>query len=397
MKLLLFWILWISACAGMKFQGKILQQYSSTSEPFSVEIVAEDLGIVWGMVFINNEELLFTEREGFIKILNIKTGAIAPVSGAPKVYAKGQGGLLDITLHPNFSKNKKIYLSYSKINGRKQTTAVATGILKREKLQSNEDAKSVKTVEQISITSLKDIFLAQPAISASRHFGSRLVFDRRGFLYVTIGDRTERDLAQKLDNHFGKVLRLNDRGKAPKDNPFVSVENALPEIWSFGHRNPQGLFIHPVTGELWEQEHGPRGGDEINLIKKGKNYGWPVITHGREYWGPEIGEGNQKEGMEQPIKYYVPSIAPSGLLIYSGKKFKKWKGHFFSGALVLRHLNRLEIVNKKAIKEERLLSDLESRVRHVIEGPKGFIYVSVDQGKILKLKPAFAEVIKKEK
>lgn len=397
MKLLLFWILWISACAGMKFQGKILQQYSSTSEPFSVEVVAEDLGIVWGMVFINNEELLFTEREGFIKILNIKTGAIASVSEAPKVYAKGQGGLLDITLHPNFSKNKKIYLSYSKIKGSKQTTAVATGILKREKVQLNKGAKSVKTVEQISITSLKDIFLAQPAISASRHFGSRLVFDRRGFLYVTIGDRTERDLAQKLDNHFGKVLRLNDRGKAPKDNPFVSVENALPEIWSFGHRNPQGLFIHPVTGELWEQEHGPRGGDEINLIKKGKNYGWPVITYGREYWGPEIGQGNQKEGMEQPIKYYVPSIAPSGLLIYSGKKFKKWKGHFFSGALVLRHLNRLEIVNKKAIKEERLLSDLESRVRHVIEGPKGFIYVSVDQGKILKLKPAFAEVIKKEK
>ena len=387
MKLLLFWILWISSCAGVNFQGKILKQYSSTSEPFSVEILAEDLGIVWGMVFINNEELLFTEREGFIKILNIRTGIITPVSGAPKVYVKGQGGLLDVTLHPNFSKNKKIYLSYSKMKGRKQTTAVATGILKREKVQSNKDTKSVKIVEQISITSLKDIFLAQPTISASQHFGSRLVFDKKGFLYVTIGDRTERDLAQKLDTHMGKVLRLNDRGKAPKDNPFVSVENALPEIWSFGHRNPQGLFIHPITRELWEQEHGPRGGDEINLIKKGKNYGWPVITYGREYWGPKIGEGNQKEGMEPPIKYYVPSIAPSSLLIYSGKKFKKWKGNFFSGALVLKHLNRLEIVNKKVIKEERLLSDLEFRVRNVIEGPNGLIYIAVDQGKILKLKP----------
>ena len=243
MKLLLFWIFWISACAGVNFQGKILKQYSSTSEPFSVEILAEDLGIVWGMVFINNEELLFTEREGFIKILNIRTGIVTPVSGAPKVYVKGQGGLLDVTLHPNFLKNKKIYLSYSKMKGRKQTTAVATGILKREKVQSNKDIKSVKIVEQISIISLKDIFLAQPTISAAQHFGSRLVFDKKGFLYVTIGDRTERDLAQKLDTHMGKVLRLNDRGKAPKDNPFVSVENALPEIWSFGHRNPQGLLF----------------------------------------------------------------------------------------------------------------------------------------------------------
>ncbi|MDE0519013.1 MAG: PQQ-dependent sugar dehydrogenase [Bdellovibrionales bacterium] len=264
----------------------------------------------------------------------------------------------------------------------------------------------------------------------------------------------ERHLAQKLDNHLGKILRLTDKGKAAKGNPFIPIALAnskfkisaadrkepksdekkipkryikknLPEIWSFGHRNPQGLFIHPETGQLWEQEHGPRGGDEINLIKKGKNYGWPVITYGREYWGPKIGEGTRKKGMEQPVKYYTPSIAPSGLLIYSGKKFKKWKHHFFSGALVLKHLNRIKIIrqsdqgvanseshlplqknlqkqqtmssqkrvsSKSSIKytvkeEERLLSDLKFRVRHVIEGPKGFIYISVDKGQILRLTP----------
>ena len=372
---------------NLKPELKVLNQYPRASEPFKVEVLAEDLGIVWGMVFINSKEILFTEREGSIKILNIQTGALSSVSGAPKVYARGQGGLLDISLHPRFSKNKKIYLSYSKKKGGKQTTAIARGILKRKNVYANGKKKKKKVSEEISITSLKDIFLAQPFISASRHFGSRLLFDKKGFLYVTIGDRTERDLAQELNNHFGKILRLDDRGRAPKGNPFTSVKNALPEIWSYGHRNAQGLFLHPVTGQLWEQEHGPRGGDEINLIKKGKNYGWPVITYGREYWGPSIGEGSEKKGMEQPVKYYVPSIAPSGLLIYSGKKFKKWKNSFFSGALVLRHLNRLEIVKNKARKEERLLSDLDFRVRHVIEGPKGYIYVSVDAGKILRLKP----------
>ena len=419
MKLLFFFIIWIGVFSGIIANTKaatsvkvkknkvmnlkkakkidtkksnssinILKQYSSTSEPFTVEVLAKNLNLIWGMTFINDKEILFTERKGFIKILNIHTGKITHVSGAPKVYAKGQGGLLDVALHPYFSKNNKIYLSYSKVMHRKQTTAIAVGILKRKRLYSSKGSKNKKKVtEQIEITSLKDIFLARPFVSASRHFGSRLVFDKKGFLYVTIGDRTKRDLAQKLDNHFGKILRLNDQGKVPKDNPFVSVKDALPEIWSFGHRNSQGLFIHPKTGELWEQEHGPRGGDEINLIKKGKNYGWPVITHGREYWGPRIGEGNKKKGMEQPIKYYVPSIAPSGLLIYSGKKFKKWKNNFFSGALVLEHLNRLEIKKQKVIKEERLLSDLEFRVRHVIEGPKGFIYISVDRGKILRLKP----------
>lgn len=350
--------------------GKILKTYPSASEPFMVEILAEDLGIVWGMVFISDTEMLFTERKGNIKKLNIQTRKVVSVSGAPEVYAQGQGGLLDVTTHPRFSENNKIYISYSKeVNG-KQTTVVAEALLQGDKL-----------------TQLKDIFKALPAVSASRHFGSRLVFDQNSFLYVTVGDRTKRHFAQKLNNHFGKVLRLKQDGTAPKDNPFVSVAGARPEIWSYGHRNPQGLFIHPETKSIWTQEHGPRGGDEINLVQKGKNYGWPVITYGREYWGPSIGEGSEKQGMEQPIKYYVPSIAPSGLMIYSGKIFKNWKHSFFSGALVLTHLNRVEIKNQTAQKEERLLSDLEFRVRNVIEGPMGYIYISVDDGKILRLKP----------
>ena len=330
------------------------------------------------MVFINNEEILFTEREGRIKILHIPSGKVSCVAGVPAVYAKGQGGLLDIALHPRFSKNRTIYFSYAKAKGSKQTTAVAKAILKGRNMVQK-----------------KDIFIAQPFLSASRHFGSRLVFAPRSspqkwFLYVTVGDRTKRHYAQKLNNHLGKILRITEEGQAPKDNPFVLVKGALPEIWSYGHRNPQGLFIHPETGQLWGQEHGPRGGDEINLIKKGKNYGWPVITHGREYWGPAIGEGFKKQGMEQPVKYYTPSIAPSGLIIYSGKKFKQWKHDFFSGALVLRHLNRLKISSSLkpiAGREERLLLDLNYRIRHVIEGPRGFIYVAVDQGKILKLTP----------
>ena len=340
------------------------------SESFKVEIMAQGLGVVWGMVFLSDREILFTERKGQFKKLNLRTKRIRPISGAPKVYARGQGGLMDVALHPEFQKNKKVYFSYSKRKGRKQTTAVAEGTLRGNRL-----------------IRVKDLFEAQPPVSSSIHFGSRLIFDKQGFLFVTVGDRNQRHSAQNLKTHLGKVLRLTDKGTPPSDNPFVSVPGALPEIWSLGHRNPQGLFIHPETDELWEQEHGPRGGDEINQIQKGKNYGWPVITHGREYWGPSIGEGTSKQGMEQPVKYFTPSIAPASLLIYSGKIFKKWKGDFFSGALALTHLNRLKITKGKVEEEERLLSPLKFRVREVIEGPDGLIYLSVDEGKILRLSP----------
>ena len=349
---------------------KILWTDNKGPVPFKVEIMAEDLGIPWGMVFLNQEELLWTERNGLIKKIHLPTGTITQITGGPVVYSRGQGGLLDVILHPHFSENKWIYLSYSIATEEGQSTALVRG-----------------TLEDNKITGLKVLFTAQPFVSGSLHFGSRMAFDDEGFLFLTVGDRGRKRQAQNLDSHFGKLLRLNDEGQAAPGNPFEDLKEARPEIWSFGHRNPQGLFIHPETKELWLQEHGPKGGDEINFIKKGANYGWPVITYGRAYSGFKIGEGTHKKGMEQPIKYFKPSIAPSGLLIYSGKQFPQWKGDFFSGALVLTHLNKVKIVNKEAINEQRFLSSFRFRFRHVIEGPEGFIYAGVDAGMILKISP----------
>ncbi|MCY4321632.1 MAG: PQQ-dependent sugar dehydrogenase [Bdellovibrionaceae bacterium] len=350
---------------------ELLFENKKTKPHFKVEVLAENLGIPWGMDFLNERELIWTEKQGLVKKLDILTGQISLIKVDFKnLYDRGQGGLLDLALHPQFTKNKKIYFTYSFAKERKQTTALAVGELKE-----NE------------ITNLKIIFLAQDFYNSGIHFGSRLAFDKKNSLFMTVGDRGQKELAQDLSSHLGKLLRLDENGKAFPDNPFIKNEQAKPEIYSWGHRNPQGLFIHPETHQIYLQEHGPKGGDEINLIKKGKNYGWPVITYGKSYIGFKIGEGTHKKGMEQPIKYWTPSIAPSTLLIYSGKKFKKWKGDFFSGALALSHLNRLKFRNKTVIKEERLLSSLNFRLRDVIEDPKGFIWISVDEGMILKLSP----------
>lgn len=349
---------------------KTLWTENKGPQPFKVEVIAEGLGIPWGMLFLDKENLLLTEREGFIKRIHTPTGNIVQITGAPTVYAKGQGGLLDVALHPEFKKTGWIYLTYSIEKEGKQSTALARGIFKGDK-----------------IIGLKVLFTAKPFQSSSIHFGSRMLFNDEGFLFMTIGDRGKKNEAQNLNSHLGKLLRLDDKGKAVSDNPFIKTKFAKPEIWSFGHRNPQGLFIHPETKQLWLQEHGPKGGDEINFIKKGGNYGWPVITYGKSYIGFKIGEGTYKKGMEQPVKYFTPSIAPCGLLIYSGKKFSKWKGNFFSGALVLTHLNKLKIHNKTFIDEKRLLSSLGLRFRNVIEGPEGFIYTAVDQGMILRISP----------
>ena len=356
----LFLIFWI-CIPGLAQARKIIWQESKGSVPFKVEVVAEGLGVPWGMVFLNKDELIWTERGGLIKKIYLPTGKITSITGGPKVYVGGQGGLLDIALHPEFKKNKWIYLTYSLRKKRKQSTALARGQLKENR-----------------ITALTTLFVARPFYSGGLHFGSRLTFDSKGFLFMTVGDRGRKQEAQNLDSHLGKLLRFDDKGETPLDNPFGS------EIWSLGHRNPQGLFIHPETKQVWLQEHGPRGGDEINLIKKGANYGWPVITYGRSYIGLKIGEGTSKKGMQQPIKYWVPSIAPCGLLIYSGKKFSQWKGDFFSGSLVLTHLNQFKL---SISKEKRWFSSLGLRFRHVVEDPQGFIYASVDQGMILRVSP----------
>ena len=348
----------------------VLNKYSKNKMPFEVVVIARDLGIPWGMVFINKKELLFTEKKGDVKILHTVTGKIRPVTGLPKVFDGGQGGLLDVALHPSFQKNKTIYWTFSREEKNKYTTSLA-----KAKLQND-------TLNQVQI-----LFSAKPFAREQRHFGSRIVFDKNGFLFFTVGDRGQKKEAQNLNSHFGKLLRIKDDGTVPFDNPFVKNKKALPEIWSYGHRNPQGLFVSKDTGEIWLQEHGPKGGDEINRIKKGGNYGWPVITYGKSYAGFKIGKGVAMEGMEQPIKHWTPSIAPSGLLIYSGSLFPQWRGDLFSGALKLTHLNRLKIKNRKVLEEERLLSDLNLRVRSVIQGPEGFIYLSADRGWIVKLQP----------
>lgn len=338
----------------------------SANAAYKVELVAKDLQIVWGIEFIDNS-LIVTERSGAIKMIDLKTKKITTIAGAPSVYNKGQGGLLDIKKHPNFTKNKRIYLTYSKSVKDSKTTALGYGILNGNKLEN-----------------FKDIFVAKGSADKRVHFGSRIAFSKAGKIFFSVGDRGNRPNAQDLTNNFGKIMRLNDDGSIPSDNPFVGKKNSLDSIWSYGHRNPQGLVFDNETDTLYEMEHGPRGGDEINIIEKGKNYGWPLQSYGKEYWNPlAVGEKKVK-GMVQPIKYYVPSIAPSGLIFYNGYKHKELRGGLISGALAMTHLN---VYFPNANKELRLLEGKEMRVRTVSTGPKGHIYFSVDNGQIFKLLP----------
>ena len=340
------------------------------SQKLNLKEALKDQGIIWGMVFLNKDELLFTEREGFLKKLNLKTKKLTPLDlKIPELYVGGQGGLLDLALHPEFQKNRLIYLTCSiKLKKGLKTTALVRG-----KLEGNK------------VRDLKILFKAQDFYKTSHHFGSRIVFDDKGHLFMTVGDRGKKKKAQDLNSHLGKLLRMDEEGRALKDNPFFKRKGAKKEIYTYGHRNPQGLDIHPETRKIYLQEHGPRGGDELNLIKRGRNYGWPVVTFGRAYSGLKIGEGTHKKGMEAPLKHWTPSIAPSGLMIYSGKKFKSLRGDVFSGALVLRHVSKLKITKKGLVKEKRLFEDLSERFRSVVESPSGEIFFGTDSGKILKL------------
>ena len=348
------------------------EPYLFQSEDVELEAVALYQGkdAIWGFDFLPDGRIIFTEREGKLRLFDPKTLKTVDVNGAPTIVARNQGGLLDVYLHPRFSENRIVYLTYSADVGGGMTTQLA-----RAELDAD------------ALVNLTVLFSAEPPNNNDRHFGSRVVMSRAGNLYLSVGDRGDRDQAQNLGSHYGKILRLKQDGSVPDDNPFILEPGAKPEIWSYGHRNVQGLTIHPRTGEIWAQEHGPRGGDEINLIKKGQNYGWPVVTHGREYWGPTIGEGVEKKGMQAPIHYWVPSIAPSGLTFYYGKKIPHWQGSLFSGSLVLTHLNRLVIANNKVIKEERLLSALNKRVRAVKQGPDELLYFSTDDGSLIQIRP----------
>lgn len=341
--------------------------FESEGQKFKVETVTNQKDVVWGFDFLPGGSILFTERGGILNLMEGESKKIWVLHETPKVWARGQGGLLDVRVHP--TKKNKIYFTYSKPVGKAATTALAIATLNGKKLQ---DVKTVFTGFEPNTNEI--------------HFGSRIEFDGKGHVFITMGERDQRLRAQSLVYHQGKVLRLNEDGSVPDDNPFRAKKDARPEIWSYGHRNPQGLAFRPGTDELWEAEFGPRGGDELNLIQPGKNYGWPEATYGREYYGPKIGE-ESKEGTEQPIGHWTPSISPSALAFYSGKAFPKWNGNAFLACLSGTHLRRLVMENNKVVKQEELLKEIGARFRNVRQGPDGLLYVSTDDGRILRLVP----------
>ena len=342
-----------------------------------VETFAKGLVHPWGMAFLPDNRLVVTERPGRLRIVGRDGQLSPPVQGLPEIAVGGQGGLLDVALHPDFARNTLIYLAYSEPRGRGNGTAVLAARL----VLGEGGARLVDT---------KVIFRQQPAHSGGLHFGSRLAFAPDGHLFVTLGERFQKEFAQELGRHWGKVVRIRPDGTVPQDNPFVGRAGALPEIWSYGHRNPQSAAIHPVTGKLWTVEHGARGGDEINIPLAGRNYGWPVITYGRDYSGARIGVGAAKDGMEQPIYYWDPSIAPSGMAFYTADLFPGWKGNLLVGALAGQHLARLVLDGEKVVAEEQLLANLGDRIRDVRQGPDGAVWLLTDdpQGRVLRLVPA---------
>jgi aldose sugar dehydrogenase len=337
--------------------------------------VAKGLENPWGMAFLPDGRLLVTERPGRMRIVMPDGTLGAPLQGLPKVEAVGQGGLLDVAIDPRFSVNALVYWSYSESDpegGSGNSTAVARGRLDGDRLAD-----------------VQVIFRQWPKFASRGHFGSRLAFARDGRLFVTLGERSSRrDDAQILGNHHGKIVRIEADGKVPADNPFVGQAGARPEIWSYGHRNVQGAAIHPTTGDLWATEHGPQGGDELNLVEAGKNYGWPVISYGVEYGsGAKVGEGTAKPGMEQPLTYWVPSIATSGLAFLTSDRYPDWKGNAFVGGLRGEVLVRLELDGRRVVREHRLLTRLRERIRDVRQGPDGWLYVLTDStnGRVLRL------------
>ena len=341
------------------------------------ETVAKNLEHPWGLTFIDNGRMLVTERPGQMRVVQANGETGAPLEGLPKIDAGGQGGLLDVLADSAFARNRTVYFCYSEPaeSGSGNSTALASARL-------SDDAKRLEQV--------KVIFSQKPKYGSNAHFGCRIVESGDGALYLTLGDRFRRmEDAQKLDNHHGKIVRVNKDGSVPKDNPFTGTKGALPEIWSYGHRNAQGATLGP-DGKLWMNEHGPQGGDEVNRADAGKNYGWPVISYGEHYGGGKVGEGTTKAGMEQPVHYWTPSMAPSGMAFLRSDKYgKEWQGSLFVGALKFRYLARLDVKDGKVVKEEKLLENLGKRIRDVKEGPDGLLYVLTDEsrGEILRLRP----------
>jgi aldose sugar dehydrogenase len=353
------------------------QVFHSSAGDLVVETVARGLEHPWALAFLPDGRVLVTERPGRMRIV-AKDGKLSPALGAvPKVFASGQGGLHDVVLDRGFGENHTIYFCYAEpVDGGARTA------LAQAKLVDDGTPR---------LDEVKVIFHQEGPLSSGNHFGCRIAQAPDDNLFMTAGEHfTTRDQAQNLGNHLGKIIRIRPDGSVPPDNPFVGRPGAKPEIWSYGHRNPQGLALHPTTGKLWEHEHGPRGGDEINIIEKGRNYGWPVIGFGIDYNGAKIHESTHKEGMEQPIWYWVPSIAPSGMTFMTGGLFPAWRGNLFVGALAGQALVRLELDGEKVVKEERLLQQLRERIRDVRQGPDGAPWLVTDNsaGRLLRVAPA---------
>ncbi len=336
--------------------------------------VVEGFEYPWGVAFLPDGRFLVSEREGALRVVSASGAVGKPVRGMPEIWVRGQGGLLDVALDPDFADNRLIYFSYSEPGGDGGGTAAARA---RLDISGNQ------------VTGVKVLFSQRPKSPGGRHFGSRLVFGPAGHLYITTGDRGERDKVQTFSINRGQIIRIQKDGRIPEDNPFVNKDGYRPEAWSLGHRNVQGAARHPETGKLWTVEHGARGGDEINIPEAGRNYGWPVISYGVHYWGGKIGVGAKRAGLEQPVYYWDPSIAPSGMAFYTGDKFPAWKGNLFIGALKARALVRLTLNGERVVGEERLLEDFGERIRDVRNGPGGTLYVLTDDdpGKLIKLEP----------
>lgn len=356
-------------------------QAPSSIGTLSVETVASGLRNPWSLAFLPDGRLLVTERPGQLRIVSRSGTVSAPVAGVPPVFARGQGGLLDVALSPDFEDSRLIFFSYAEPREGASGTSVARGRL----VEDGGDAR----LEDVQV-----IFRQSPATGGSNHYGSRLVFARDGTLFVTLGDRfSQREQAQNLSNHLGKIVRIATDGSTPADNPYRGRSGARPEIWSYGHRNVQGAALDPATGRLWTIEHGARGGDELNRPEAGGNYGWPVITYGRDYSGAPIGEGTAKAGMEQPVKYWDPSFAPSGLAFYTGTLMPQWTGDLFTGGLAGTRLVRLRLdpARDAVVDEEVLLTSLGERIRDVRQGPDGALWLLTDDpsdGKLLRVAPA---------
>jgi glucose/arabinose dehydrogenase len=357
--------------AGFGFCGLALAQARS-------EILASGLENPWGVAFLPGGRYVVTERPGRLRLIGADGKLNAPIAGLPAIAAGGQGGLLDVLADSGFDKNRTLYFCFSEpeAGGSSNSTALASAQL------SGDGAR---------LENLKIIFSQKPKVASRAHFGCRIVEARDGTLFLTLGDRFSRkEDAQKLDNHLGKVVRVNKDGSVPKDNPFVGKAGALPEIWSYGHRNSQGAALAP-DGRLWMTEHGPQGGDEINVPQAGRNYGWPVITYGENYGGGKIGDGiTARDGMEQPLHYWVPSIATSGMAFLTSDRYGAgWKGNLFVGSLKFGYLDRIELKDGKVVAEHKLLADGKARIRDVKQGPDGLLYVLTDEadGKLLRLRP----------